>query len=1828
MTVVGSAIVEIRAISPRFNKDIEKSLQSSLGSAGRDLGKQLGDDFSKEFNKTLKTNLKNSKTEIPEPDTEKATKKLRLFGKEVDRVYSRMRRGGSTISSFNQQLRKMDDHLLQSLGSIVKFGGGFSGLMMTLDSAGAIIGSLIGPLSALTSGIFALGSAIAPAAKSAALLPGFIAALVTPAISATLALSGLGKAYTAGAAAAAGGKKELEKYKEALKKLNPQQAEFVEHLLEHKGAIDAVKNSASEKIFDGLSRALDNVVGNGFLDILSDGLREAGGALGHVANEVAKLTGKEFFQRAFGRVMESNVVIIENLGGAFRNLIGYLTLVADAAAPFTEEFSEWIRLITGNWLNSARGNMLGLRNSIGDGVRVAKQLGDIFGNIWNILGNIGRAARPAGQILLNAFEGATEAFEKWTGDEKNQDRMEKFFLRVADTTRAIGRLLVSVVREFVKLGDNPAFVGMINTLAESTVPKLAESMDKLVSAVGDDFVGILDTLADIGAVMADSGGLESYLEVMQVFLDIIKNILGIPGFAELAGHILAITGALKALAAVSKFTGLTALATTILPGLTSKKTGAGVAAGKVTALKNALKGLSTAAAPLFAITAALELVRTNPATGTGENPGEGEGSLFPKAPKFLDDFTKSIGDPKSEDKEAIRGWFRKLFEGANINIPWDRIWEKSRLPEMARNISRTFNQVKNNIGNFFGAIPGFVTRMRENAESGLSSFRSWVTNLFKSAGRGITTAWNTATSWVGRTTRNMKQGVEDTLTRFRASVTNAFRTVARVSSRIWNGIVSSVTGAARSVWRGVSSAFNGLRISIGNTFNRIRGNIVNIWNGVSRFLGAVSGNIYREVQSWFQRILRGLGRTFARIRANVVGVWRAVARFLGSVAGNIYKDVVDRFQALRSSVVRTFNRLRIGVASAWGKIRAAAREPVEYVVNTVFNNGLRRAVNRIHDVIPAVPYIPELKFGGGSKTGGSRPASDRGFSAGGYTGPGSKYQPAGVVHADEFVIKKSSRKKIEQQLPGLLDFMNKTGKLPGYASGGLVAAANWWRKLGARASEHPAFGGVRAGHMKGSLHYSGRAVDLNYGPGGQSAQEMAFFDRNLREFRSKFRNISVIWRAPGHFNHMHIDTGGYSKVGKGGGGGGGSSLPSLAGLLNPIRGLRDKLRTKTGKGLLGKTLRAVGSSVLSKSIGVIKDKYGTMAEKAGEAIGRVVGNIKSGSTRAIVQGLAAARGWGGGRQWAALDKLINKESGWNPNAANKTSSARGLFQKMTSVHGPIEKSVAGQAQWGLNYIKKRYGSPLKAWGHSQRTGWYADGGRVAPINYAGVFDTGGILEPGMNLVNNKLGHREQLVRPELYNPKGLAAEYRALTRVIEKAFGASGRMVSAGSRIVSGLVEGMRTGTRDVSLAATEMSNAAVSATQGTLDIHSPSRVFEKFGLYIIDGLVQGVSSGRDRLAKAINNTLKNVTDYTAGRTKKAVSDARALVTNMGEVTKGHWDQGTNKGLRLIVRTVEKFQKASVLWRKVTLGDLAKGAELLGAKLQAAREKAAGLSEEFKDMSSGIAGGIIGSLDLSAGEEGSTLSFSTVSTRIKELAEKAKKLAPKLQKLIKNGMPKAFVQEIAGLGIDNALAVADAILAGTTTEQKRLFADYNEVGSNATAVGNIVASQMYNVGKSAQAGLIKGLEADQKKLTDAAKKLANKLEYEVKKELGIKSPSRVFALIGEYLPLGLAQGIDSSIPSAVSAIRRLSNEVTSAFVPDLRADRSSAGSALISTATRRSTAAVEEVDENGLTAQARAIIEAIESLQSGTTMVLNPPPEMDIFTLAKLVARELEFRGM
>jgi len=97
--------------------------------------------------------------------------------------------------------------------------------------------------------------------------------------------------------------------------------------------------------------------------------------------------------------------------------------------------------------------------------------------------------------------------------------------------------------------------------------------------------------------------------------------------------------------------------------------------------------------------------------------------------------------------------------------------------------------------------------------------------------------------------------------------------------------------------------------------------------------------------------------------------------------------------------------------------------------------------------------------------------------------------------------------------------------------------------------------------------------------------------------------------------------------------------------------------------------------------------------------------------RGVARRMLPSFHWSVRKQFRYLNWLWNRESGWNKYARNPYSGAYGIPQalpgrKMASAGPRWRTSARTQIRWGMRYIRSRYGSPRRAWAHSNATGWY------------------------------------------------------------------------------------------------------------------------------------------------------------------------------------------------------------------------------------------------------------------------------------------------------------------------------------------------------------------------------------------------------------------------------------------------------------------------------------------------------------------------------------------
>ena len=134
---------------------------------------------------------------------------------------------------------------------------------------------------------------------------------------------------------------------------------------------------------------------------------------------------------------------------------------------------------------------------------------------------------------------------------------------------------------------------------------------------------------------------------------------------------------------------------------------------------------------------------------------------------------------------------------------------------------------------------------------------------------------------------------------------------------------------------------------------------------------------------------------------------------------------------------------------------------------------------------------------------------------------------------------------------------------------------------------------------------------------------------------------------------------------------------------------------------------ALSRSVKRAAVDAVKAR--TLSQESGGQV-TATEDLTTGDPRDVARAMLATHGFGQD-QFSCLDSLYTKESGWNVHADNPSSSAYGIPQalpgsKMSSAGADWADNPATQIEWGLGYIKDRYGSPCAAWSHSVSNNWY------------------------------------------------------------------------------------------------------------------------------------------------------------------------------------------------------------------------------------------------------------------------------------------------------------------------------------------------------------------------------------------------------------------------------------------------------------------------------------------------------------------------------------------
>jgi TP901 family phage tail tape measure protein len=351
--------------------------------------------------------------------------------------------------------------------------------------------------------------------------------------------------------------------------------------------------------------------------------------------------------------------------------------------------------------------------------------------------------------------------------------------------------------------------------------------------------------------------------------------------------------------------------------------------------------------------------------------------------------------------------------------------------------------------------------------------------------------------------------------------------------------------------------------------------------------------------------------------------------------------------------------------------------------------------------------------------------------------------------------------------------------------------------------------------------------------------------------------------------------------------------------------------------------------------------------------------------------------------------------------------------------------------------------------------------------------------------------------------KKVPSVFRNGIGTIKGMFSNSGSMLfGAGQNIGQGLANGVNSKLAAVRAAGTAIGNAVAAATRASLDEHSPSKVFKDIGANIVRGLTLGVSTGgtQKQLSTALFNLSRSVINsIDAAKVSKSLSKKQKKAM-------------TSKWQTRLSSTTKK------------LNSLESKRTALQTKLAAAQKSVNDQIKVRNDLASSITDSLSKQTDLTTLDVKSQKSATSMAAGLNTRLQALKTFQANLLNLSKRGLDKQTIADLASQGVDTAGAIVQTLVNGSNGDLQQISKIQGQIRSIASQTGTSVAGSLYNAGIQAAQGLAKGLQSQIANITKQMTSIANALVKQIKKELGIHSPSKVMHAIGVNTAKGYVNG--------------------------------------------------------------------------------------------------------
>jgi TP901 family phage tail tape measure protein len=340
----------------------------------------------------------------------------------------------------------------------------------------------------------------------------------------------------------------------------------------------------------------------------------------------------------------------------------------------------------------------------------------------------------------------------------------------------------------------------------------------------------------------------------------------------------------------------------------------------------------------------------------------------------------------------------------------------------------------------------------------------------------------------------------------------------------------------------------------------------------------------------------------------------------------------------------------------------------------------------------------------------------------------------------------------------------------------------------------------------------------------------------------------------------------------------------------------------------------------------------------------------------------------------------------------------------------------------------------------------------------------------------------------------------------------------------------------------------------GWFEIGSPSKLFMRLGQYLMQGFAKGIQGSAKQVNAAMNTMANDLLNKNADWQKKVANlyqqlsqartgQARARIQqDIRQLNVEYGRLADRAHVEAIVRMIRN-QEARLVNIANARTNIAKRITAANKALAAAIKTRDAYAVDVRDK-----------LREASAITGLATENGDIAEQLKDRLRQITEFRENMAKLQGMGLSKTMYGQLIEAGLESGAPLAEAMVADGAESVKALSDIQKQIDHQSAMLGKEAGNTMHGAGVAAAQGLLNGLKSQDAALGRQARAIATNLVREVKRALGIRSPSAVFAEMGVESMLGMARGLLSAAPTAANAAATAAGMVTDSFNSGLTLD--------------------------------------------------------------------------